>query len=280
MKQSAEFSSALVSFAMVWCFGRQDVCINAVVPSSSFYRYEEGVGPTGKLLDVTTLNGQHGTQHTVPRVAAWSVSVHGLGHHAKLHGHFEVIPSLLDIMLLLSAIEREVRGAAGVEDALTNRRPGPSRRKQSLDSLGFADEDAERIFGGALHVVDGTGHGVAVEGVHVLLAHAQSIDQELESLVLGAVVEENVVGDGGEGLLVLGAILEVVIVNPVFLGFRLGRGLFFFLDRGARRLMSLPVSFLAGFAAVGDELATGTQQEVDVRLCAGCAGGTLRLRHL
>ena len=112
------------------------------------------------------------------------------------------------------------------------------------------------------------------------MAHAKSIDQELESLVLGAVVEENVVGDGGEGLLVLVAVLEGIIVNPVFLDFRLGRGWLVFFDRSARRLMSLPVSFLTVLVAVGDELAAGTQQEVDVRLCARCAAATLRLRYL
>ena len=261
------------------CFDDDIVCSLRIVCSLQGY-IALAMGNGDEIVHFTTLVSHHHSHHAVPLTAAGGVTVDGLGDHAKLHGHVEVLPSLLNIMLLLRAFEGEVRGAAGVRDALIHGGLGPPGREQSLDSLSFADEDAERLFGGALHVVDGTAHRVAVESVHVFLAHAKSIDQELESLVLGAVVEENVVGDGGEGLLVLVAVLEGIIVNPVFLDFRLGRGWLVFFDRSARRLMSLPVSFLTVLVAVGDELAAGTQQEVDVRLCARCAAATLRLRYL
>jgi hypothetical protein len=237
-------------------------------------------GTAGNFLQLSVLVSHHHSQHSVPAAAARSVSVDNLGDHAELHRHVDILPRLWDVMLLLSTSEGKVRVATGVKDALMHRGHGPPGREESLDSLGFADKDAESLFGRALHVVDGAAHGISVEGVHILLAHAESIDQELKSLVLGAVVEQNIVGDGGEGLPVLVAILGTVIVHPVLLGFRLGRSLGTLDFRSARRLVSLPVSFLTGLVAVGDELATGTQQEGDVRLCAGCAAASLRVRHL
>lgn len=132
----------------------------------------EGVGAVGNSLQLSVLVSHHHSKHDIPAVTARSVSVDSLGDHAELHGHVDILPLLLNVMLLLGTSERKVRVAAGVNDAILDRGFGPPRRKESLDSLGFADKDTKRLFGRALHVVDGTAHGVSVEGVHILLAHA------------------------------------------------------------------------------------------------------------
>jgi hypothetical protein len=132
----------------------------------------EDVGTAGNFVQLSVLVSHHHSQHSVLTVAARSISVDSLGDHAELHGHVDIFPLLLDIVLLLSTSEREVRVAAGVSDAIVNRGFVPPRRKESADSQGFADKDTERDFGRALHVVDGTAHGVSAEDVRILLAHA------------------------------------------------------------------------------------------------------------
>lgn len=92
-------------------------------------------------------------------------------------------------------------------------------------------------------------------------------------------MEEDVVGDGGEGFLVLIAVLEGVLINPVFLVFGVGRVLGALCDRSARRFVRLPVSFLAVFVVVPDRSATGTLQEADFHTRAGCAAAAAGFRH-
>jgi hypothetical protein len=177
----------------------------------------------------------------------------------------------LDVVFLLSRFQREVARVACILDAFTNRRLLPPRRKKSGHSLSFADEFPECWFRGRLIVVDGAIHNVSLEVVHIFLAHTQTVDQELESLLLRAAVEKTIVGDGREGLLVLAAILEGVVI-------RIGRGLLACRDRSARLLVGSPVSFLTVFVAVRNRLATSTLQERDVDSGTGRTG--TRTGHL
>lgn len=89
------------------------------------------VRAAGEALPFPTLVFQHHGQCTVSLVAAWSVPVNGLGNHTKLHRHFQIAPSLLNVVLFLSATEREVRVTAGVSDALIDRGLGPPGGKKA-----------------------------------------------------------------------------------------------------------------------------------------------------
>ena len=212
---------------------------------------------------VTTLDSEHVGQHAVPLDAAWRVPVDFLSHHTELHGHAQIIPGLLNVIFLLSIRKREACRGAGVLEAVVDTRLCPPRRKQAFDSLGFADKCTECGLRRGLPVVDGADHELSIEDKHVSLAYALRIDEELEGHGPGAVVEPDVVGDRGVGLLVLISSLEArddlglvfVLIDPVLLGFRLGRSLGTLGFRSAIRLMGLPVSFLTILVAVGNEFA-------------------------
>lgn len=219
------------------------------------------------ISTVTVLNAHHLRQHSVTLEAARCVAVHALRDHAEFHGHTLVAPSLLDVVLLLGTAEGKVRRLARVRDALVQGLVVPPWRKESGNGLGLANEGAEGFLGRWLKVVDRADHGVAIEVVLVFLTQTQEVDEELEGLLLGAVVEECVFADGCEWLGVLlrrGRRFHVGLSAGLRVAFSLLAAL----------LVGLPVCLLAVFVAVTGRLAASTVEERDVSRIACSAGSS------
>lgn len=87
----------------------------------------------------------------------------------------------------------------GFADALPFLVLGPPGRQEAADELGFAEHRVEGGQRGGLFVVDGPGHNVAFEFGGVFLAQPHDVDEQFVDFRLGAVVQEGVGGDGGEG---------------------------------------------------------------------------------
>lgn len=105
-------------------------------------------------------------------------------------------------------------------------------------------------------VVDAARHVVSLETVLVFLVHTLSVDQELESLFLGTVVEKEVPRDCGEWFLVLVSGLEILV------GLSARRRQIAALPlcyAGAVLLVALLVSFLAISVAVRGRFAAAAQ---------------------
>ena len=217
------------------------------------------------ISTVAVLDAHHLSQHRVALEPARRVTVHALRNHTEFHRHTVVASGLLDVMLLLSAAKGKVRRLARVLKTLLQRLVIPPRWEESGNTLGLADEAAEGFLPRWLEVVDRTDHGLAVEVVFVLLTHTYQIDEELEGLLLRAVVEECVLADGREWF-------GVLFGGRRRLHVRLSAGLRLAPTLRAALLVDLPVCLLTVFVAVAGRLAAGTVEERNV----GCSAGSAR----
>lgn len=112
--------------------------------------------------------------------------------------------------------------------------------------------------------MDAAGHADFVESELVLLARAESVDQKLVGVDFEAVVEEEVLGDCGEGL---GALVSGVELDVVLSG---GRGC---VVAGGRRISARR----EGVAARGRRCDAGRGRIADLLLCHGGHPGAVLL---